>query len=256
MGGMFRKRNHYLVLTDTHLLRFKGQAKAAEMYPVIPVSTSRSSAQRQSVASFGSNSDMPTSPLSDIVDGVALNHIIATSKLDDGRPYFSIEVSHMEDNINRASSMTMQLNDPREADLWLAAIRNAAANARSKHGYHLPPATLDYIAQAMEHDRDYDPRHFQVFRVMQRTANKSVTRSSTDDLARLNSSTYYLAIGINSVHLVPIRRSHDRSSTSSLQDLDASSSFGITTLSSMSLQPGDDTFQLNFRIPLQRSFTL
>ena len=256
MGGMFRKRSYYLVLTETHLLRFKGQAKAAEMYPVIPTSIGKSGSHRQSMASLGSNSDVQTSLMSDIVDGIALNQIVATSKLDDGRPYFSIEVSHLEDTVNRASSMSMQLNDPREADLWLAAIRNAAAKARIKHGYDFPPVTLTYIAQALEHDRDYNPRYFQPFRVVQRTANRSLTRSSTDDLAKLNSSTCYLAIGIHSVHLVPLRKSMDRSSTSSLQDLEITSSFGITTLSSMSLQPGDDTFQLTFRIPLQSTFTL
>jgi hypothetical protein len=256
MGGMFRKRSHYLVLTETHLLRFKGQAKAAEMYPVIPVSIGRSGGHRHSMASFGSNSDMQGSLMSDIIDGIALSQIIATSKLDDGRPYFSIEVSHLEDAINKASSMSMQLNDPKEADLWLLAIRNAAAKARSKRGYDFPPATLEYVARTLEHDRDYDPTHFQLFRTVQRTANKSVSRSSTDDLAKLNSSTCYLAIGINSVHLVPLKKSMARSSISLLQDLEAPSSFGITTLSSMSLQPGDDTFQLTFRIPLQSTFTL
>jgi hypothetical protein len=256
MGGMFRKRNHYLALTDTHLLRFKGQAKAAEMYPVIPASGGRGGSHRQSMSSFGSNSDIQSSAFSDIIDGIALNQIIATSKLDDGRPYFSIEVSHLEDAINKASIMSMQLNDPREADLWLAAIRNAAAKARLQHGYDFPPAVLAYIAHVLEQDRDYDPRHFQLFRVVQRSANKSVSRSSTDDLAKLNSTTCYLAIGINKVHLVPLQRSNDRSSTFSLQDLEAPSSFGITTLSSMSLQTGDDTFQLAFRIPLQSAFTL
>lgn len=256
MGGMFRKRNYYLVLTETHLLRFKGQAKAAEMYPVIPVSIGRSSGHRQSMGSFGSNSDVQTSLISDIVDGIALNQIIATSKLDDGRPFFSIEVSHLEDTVNKAGSMSVQLNDPREADLWLAAIRNAAAEARLKHGYDFPPTTLDHIAQALEHERDYDSRHFHLFRVVQRTANKSASRSSTDDLAKLNSSTCYLAIGINSVHMIPLRRTNDRSSNLSLLDLDTPSSFGVTTLASMSLQPGDDTFQLAFRIPLQRIFSL
>lgn len=256
MGGMFRKRNYYLVLTETHLLRFKGQAKAAEMYPVIPSSIGRSSGHRQSMASFGSNSDTQPSAMSDILDGIALNQVIATSKLDDGRPYFSIEVSHLDDAINKASSMSMQLNDPREADLWLVVIRKAAAEARAKHGHDFPPGTLAYIAQALDHERDYDARHFQLFKVVQRTSSKSVSRSSTDDLAKLNSSTCYLAIGINNVHLVPLKKPNDRSSASSLQDLEAPNSFGITTLSAMSLQPGDDTFQLTFRMPLQSAFTL
>ena len=32
-GGMFRKRKEYLVLTDKHLLRFKSQSKASEIFP-------------------------------------------------------------------------------------------------------------------------------------------------------------------------------------------------------------------------------
>lgn len=32
-GGMFRKRKEYLVLTDTHLLRFKSYSRAAEAFP-------------------------------------------------------------------------------------------------------------------------------------------------------------------------------------------------------------------------------
>lgn len=255
-GGMFRKRSHYLVLTESYLLRFKGQAKAAEMYPVIPASVSRGSGHRQSMPSFGSNGEMQASLMSDIVDGIALNQIIATSKLDDGRPYFSIEVSHLEDATGKASSMSMQLNDPREADIWLVAIRSAAEEARNRYGSGFSPKTLGYIAQALEHDRDYDPKHFQCFKVVQRAANKSVSRSSTDDLAKLTSSTCYLAIGINKLHMIPLQRPNDRSSTSSLQDVEAPSSFGVITLSSMSLQPGDDTFQLTFRIPLQSPFNL
>jgi hypothetical protein len=32
-GGMFRKRKEYLVLTDTHLVRFKSRLKAQEAFP-------------------------------------------------------------------------------------------------------------------------------------------------------------------------------------------------------------------------------
>lgn len=32
-GGVFRKRKEYLVLTDKHLIRFKSQSKASEVFP-------------------------------------------------------------------------------------------------------------------------------------------------------------------------------------------------------------------------------
>jgi hypothetical protein len=43
--------------------------------------------------------------------------------LDDGKPYFSIEIAHMDEETNLVSSMTMQLSDPRESDLWLSSIK-------------------------------------------------------------------------------------------------------------------------------------
>ncbi len=32
-GGMFRKRKEYLVLTDSHLMRFKSASRAADAFP-------------------------------------------------------------------------------------------------------------------------------------------------------------------------------------------------------------------------------
>lgn len=42
-SGMFRKKNQYLVLTDTHLVRLKNQARASELFPSIPSSVGKSS---------------------------------------------------------------------------------------------------------------------------------------------------------------------------------------------------------------------
>ena len=255
-GGMFRKKSHYLVLTETHLLRFRGQSKAAEMYPSIPASIGRSAGHRQSMASFGSNSEVQSSFITDIAGGIALSQIVATSKLDDGRPYFSIEVSHLEDTTGKTSSMSLQLNDPREAADWLAAIRKATVEAKSKQADIFTPAALRYVAQALEIDRDYDPHHFRLSKIVQRTSGKSAGKSSTDDMGKLNSTVCYLAIGINKIHLLPLQKLNDRSSASSLPEQEAPTAFGLTTLTSMLLQANDDSFQLTFRIPLQNAVVL
>ena len=80
----------------------------------------------------------------DITSGTALDQIIAAYKLDDGRPYFSIEISHLDDRAKKASSVQIQLNEPREADAWLKAIRTAAEQARMKHGYDIHSSTIEH----------------------------------------------------------------------------------------------------------------
>jgi hypothetical protein len=251
-GGVFRKRNQYLVLTETHLIRFRNQAKAVEAFPTIPAALTKSSANRPHPPSAGSFSDMHT----EITFGIALDQIIAVYKLDDGKPYFTIEVSHLDEVSKRATCMQIQLNEPREADGWLTAIRSAASKLRLKLGFKPDTATLEHVAYILSRDRDYDPDHFQMFPVVQRASHRTAGRSSSDDLTKLSSTVCYLTIGINKIHFVPLPRSSGRSSSTSLNELDAPVSFGIMTLTSVTLQAADDIFQLIFRVPLRGPFAM
>lgn len=255
-GGMFRKKSHYVVLTETYLLRFKGQSKAAEMYPVIPASIGRSAGHRQSMASFGSNHEVQSTLATDIVDGICLSQVIAISKLEDGRPYFSIEVSHLDEASGKASSLTMQLSDPKDSKDWLSAITKASAEAKAGRVDHFSPAVLRYVAQALEQDHDYDPQHFRLAKVVQRACNKAGNKPSIDDLAKQTPTFCYLAVGINKMHLIPLNKVKEHPSASSLSDLDAPTSFGLMNLSAITLQPSDDSFQITFRSPLQNTTTL
>lgn len=246
-GGMFRKRSQYLVLTDTHLVRFKSQARAADTFPSIPASVGRSNTMRHSsMASISSLQDIQSSGSSESYQGVPLHQIIAVYKLDDGKPYFSIEIAHMNEETNLVSSMTMQLSDPRESEVWLSSIRKAAADARLVDPVPFCQRSVEYVARTLEHERDYDPNHFRMFRVVQRAADKSSGRSSSDDLSKLTSTICYLAIGVHKVHLVPLHKAAMRASNSSLTDL-TNGSYGLTTLTSLSIQEHDDAFQLTFR---------
>jgi Ran GTPase-activating protein (RanGAP) involved in mRNA processing and transport len=251
-GGVFRKRNQYLVLTETHLIRFRNQAKAVEAFPTIPAPLVGSSTTRSHAPSAGSFQDMHT----EITFGIALNQIIAAYKLDDGKPYFTIEVSHLDEVSKRATCMQIQLNEPREADGWLIAIRSAASRLRLKHGFKPDTSTLEHVANILERDRDYDPDHFQMFPVVQRASHRTAGRSSSDDLTKLSSTVCYLTIGINKIHFIPLPRSSGRSSGTSLNELDAPLSFGVMTLTSVTLQAADDIFQLIFRVPLRGPFAM
>ncbi|MCJ1394187.1 hypothetical protein MMC18_007065 [Xylographa bjoerkii] len=252
-GGIFRKKNTYLVLTNSHLLRFKSQTKAAEAFPSIPASLGRSSTTRHSrLSSAGSMYEAPAS--SDGCVSTPLSQVVAVYKLDDGRPYFTIEVAHLDEDTSQASTISLLLNDPRESDLWLSSIR--AAITKSRLTDPTPPIrrTIEYLVRTVEHECDYDPLHFRVFKVVQR-ATKTGNRSSSDDLSKLTSNIHYLVIGFQKVHLVPLPRLAKPGSSTSLSE-SSGCSHGVASLTSVFMQSIDDSFQLAFRIPLQPSTTL
>ena len=141
----------------------------------------------------------------------------------------------------------MQLNDPQESELWLGAIRAAAKKARALDPPIFDQKTLEYVARALEQERDYDPVHFRMYKVVQRVSTKPGGRSPTDDLAKLSSTACYLAIGIHGIHLIPLQKTSNRPSVASLSELETRMSFGIMTLTSLSMQRRDDAFQLIFR---------
>ncbi|PGG99554.1 hypothetical protein AJ79_08491 [Helicocarpus griseus UAMH5409] len=260
-GGMFRKKSKYLVLTDTHLIRFKSQSKAADVFPSIPASWGRSSVastatNRHSVVSIASLQDPQVATHSDQTSGIPLNSILATYKLDDGRPYFSIEVCHMDERSPKPSSMHLQLNDPEESVLWLAGIRAAAEQARAIDPPMFDQASVEYVARALEQERDYDPDCFRMYKVVQRVSTKPGGRSSNDDLAKLTSNVCFLAIGVHKMHLIPLPKSSNRGSVASLPELDMHMAFGFMTLTSLSMQRGDDSFQMVFRAPLRHPFAV
>ncbi|KAI4268758.1 MAG: hypothetical protein LQ337_007668 [Flavoplaca oasis] len=263
VGPMFRRRCPYLVLTDNHLIQFKSQDRASEMFPCVARSgghsapgsggQARTSIVRHSRLSSSSSVHELQSSL-DGLHSIPLLHVVAVHKLDDGEPYFSIEIAYFNDDTNHASTLTLQIHDPRESDAWLTTIRSTASSARSSTSVPFPQSLVEHTARALEQEQDYDPQHFHMFKVVQR-ANKSGKRSSSDDLTKLTSKICILAIGLCKVHLVPLPKATRTSSSTSLSDMNGIS-HGIVTLASVKVMTFDDSFQLCFRRPCQSSSTL
>ena len=251
-GNVFRKRNHFLVLTESHLVRFRSQSKAADMFPTVPQTVSRTTS-RISVASY---TEPPTATYQDITSGIPLEQIVAVYKLDDGRPFFTIEVSYMDDRSMRPSAMHLQLSDPNEAVLWTRTIRDASRKARDLRATALQQSTLVSIAAMVERDLDYDPDHFRLFKVALRSGAKSTGRGSTEDLTKLHSTICYLAIGLHKLHVLPLLKPAQRSSSTSLNELDSTSSYGVVMLTMIHAQLEEDAFQVTFKSPLKRPQTL
>ncbi|KAL8661891.1 MAG: hypothetical protein Q9202_005173 [Teloschistes flavicans] len=252
VGPMFRKRCPYLVLTDSHLIRFKTQERASDMFPNISASPSPNRMRHSRLSSGSSLPEVPSA--SDNPHSIPLLHIVAVYKLDDGEPYFSIEVAYFDPHTQHAATMTIQIHDPRDSDTWLTAIRSTASKARMVNAIPFSQSLIEYTARALEQERDYDRHHLHMFMVVQR-ANKSGKRSSSDDLTKLTSKICILAIGAYKVHLVPLPKTTKAPSSTSLSDL-GGELHGIVTLVSVNVQNHDDSFQLWFRPPFQPPIAL
>lgn len=262
-GGMWRKKSQFLVLTNTHLVRFKNQRKAAEVFPSIPASFERSSSavqsNRQSVASISSLQDAQVLAASDISVGIPLNTIIAVYMLDDGRPSTTVEVASVDERNHKATFVQMQTVEVQDLNLWMVGIRSAAELARMSDPLPFDQRSLEHVARMLEYERDYDPESFRMFRVIQMASSsgKSPARSSSEDLTKLSPSGCYLALGSHKLHLIPLQqKSGHRGSVVSLSDIDSTSSFGLMNLTSLSMEWGDDSLHLAFRVPLRKPFSI
>jgi hypothetical protein len=249
MGGMWKRKSQYLVLTDTHLVRFKNQAKAADAFPSIPHSynTRAPPSHRQSMASISSLQDMQLMVSTEASAGIPLNSIIAVYMLEDGRLSPTVEVAYLDERTHKAALVQMQTADLQELNLWMVGIRQAAQMARSNDPLPFNRGSVEYVIRMLEHERDYDPVAFRMFRVIQIASSKSPTRSSSDDLTKLSPTGCYLAIGLHKVHLIPMQKAANRSSVVSLTDLETGASFGLMNLTGLSMEYGDDSLHLTFR---------
>lgn len=249
-SGLFRKKKEYLVLTETHLTRYKSQSRASEVFPSIQSSIRRSSSTRHpSTASIGSLQDLQSLTSHTSSEGensIPLKQIVAAYKVEDGRPFFTTEVVYLDEENNLAGSIQLMLNDPKEADLWYTSIRGAAQKARLISSQPYPERVVLFLVNVVEAALDYHEAHFTVFRVVRRATTKPGGRSSSDDYAKLGTSVSYMVIGINRLHLISLPDFSEPSQF--VMDAKASKTmFGLVSLVSMVVQHAEDAFQLGFR---------
>ena len=246
-GAMRRKKHHYLVLTDTHLIRFKNQAKAAETFPSIPAVYGRNSSgsvgstNRQSVVSMYSLADGQMNVDAPASDNVSLGSILAVHGLEDGK----IEICYLEDKATKPAFLHIQLNDQEEFGLWLGGIRAAACKYNALEPPVFDAPTVEYVISALLREQDYNPDVFRMFRVLHRIS--AAKRTSSDDPTKNSPhEVSYLAIGHHKVHIVPLPKP-TRSSATSANDVNFGLCLGVMCLSSFSMGLADDEFHMAFR---------
>jgi hypothetical protein len=181
---------------------------------------------------------------------IPLGQIVTVYKVEDGRPFFTTEVVYLDEEHYGVGSIQLMLHDPKEADLWHSCIRTAAQKARLMLPEPYPKRVVRYLVRTLEAADDYDANHFQVFRVLRRAPVPKSGRSSSDDLQKLGASVFYMVIGINRLHMIPLPEFGHQALRLSIPK-GGKSVFGLTTLVAMNASYSDDRFELCFRMPLQ-----
>ena len=247
-GGMWRRRSQYLVLTDTHLIRFKSQNKAADVFPSMAAPNSRPRPpSRQSSVSISSVQDSHTVSYGDAAASIPLHNIIAVYALDDGRLSSTVELAYLDERTHKVAVIQMHTPDLQELNLWMAGIRSAARLSRFTNPLPIDQTSIESVVSVLEHERDYDPLTFRLFRVVQVASTKS-TAGSSDDLTKVSPTGCYLAIGSHKLHLIPFQKASSIRNPHTSNDLEtSSSSFGLMALTGLSMEWGDDSLHLTFR---------
>lgn len=251
-SGMFRKKKEYLVLTESHIIRFKSHARAAEVFSSIPNQFGRNHNSRHpsstSIGSLHEVQSITSHSSAEVESRIPLQQIITIYKVEDGRPYFTLEVVYLDEEVHGAGSLQLILQDPKEADLWHTSIRGAAMKARLLMTEPYPERVIRYLVAAVEAENDYSPLCFHVFRVVKRLSAFKGLRASQDDLQKIGHSVYYLVVGMNLIHLIPLPDFHSPSELA-LNQRKSRMSFGIVSLVKVWVNYDDDRFQLEYRIP-------
>lgn len=179
---------------------------------------------------------------------IPLKQVVAVYRLDDGRPYFSIEVVYLDDDVNQASTMTLQLGDPEERDVWLASIRKASNRARVLDSNPISPYNSHLAARLVEREQDYDPSRYAIYKVVLRPHAKLYSRGSSDDLTKVGSTVCFLVVGIHKVHILPLFKSMSRGGSSlTLGSYNTQCSYGLLSITCLQLNVIDDSLEIWFR---------
>ena len=244
------------MLTERHILRYKTQAKAAETFKSVPHPIGRSPTIRHgSFPSAGSQRDLQAMSESsgDRESRIPLRQVVAVFRLDDGKPYFAIEICYLDEESSQASAMTLQFTSPEERNLWLTSLRQTVSELRSQEAQLILAGNLASAARAIERENDYDPANCAIYKVVQRhSATKSISRASSDDLTKVASTVCFLAIGVHQVHIIQLGKAIARGGSPSLTSSTSHASYGVLNLTSIRVSEKDDTFELTFRRPHQR----
>jgi hypothetical protein len=241
-GGLLRKKKEYVVLTNCELLRYKSEHKAQEAFGY--ARRSSISGRAPSVASIGDMGGEHT--LVSMMNQVVA--VYAASPGSDNDIGCVVQVDYLDDVNGTPSSTLLQVGSSEEAYTWVDSLRMVSRQCRaSSSPPELQDSIVQYVARRLEAEKDYSPKNFQIFRVIQRAGKSSNKSGSSEDLQKMYSTLCYLAIGAHKIHMVPVPKSTSHRSSGLHLSTTTTSCYGILNLAGLWISEFDDCFALTFR---------
>lgn len=255
-SGLFWKKREYLVLTQTHLIRFKSQGKASEKFPTISPYPGRTGSVRHATiplpadvvddAGFGS-AEGP----GERATAIPLRKIVAVFSPEEGRSAYSLDIHYLDED--HPVLLSLQISDGETLRTWSKHIKREADHARLTDPEPISSKLAEYAARILEKEHDYDVTNFKMYRIVKRVLTRASSKATPEEPPLKASATIcFLVIGLHKIHIVHLPRSSLRQSSTSLADIGEGGSFGILTLAWILVSGTDDTFTLAFRSPFQK----
>ena len=246
--GNVQSKRQYAILTVHRFIRFKNRREAFQWISELQEvdhgdafpSLSRSATGLVNSPSSISNSDICAVDLADIV---------SVYNLDDGRPYFTIELACLQEREREGPLtwvVTVHIEEPHHFEIWLHKLRLACRAASHERLWEAESPLLRHAIEWMGQDFQADASS--IFKVVQRVGSGD----STNVLAKFNTSVCLLAVGQYRIHIIPIPKVDKNQSIQPVKSA-PSRSHGLMCLTNLRSQVFDETFHLHFRLPLQET---
>jgi hypothetical protein len=254
----WRKKYEYLVLTEYYLFRFKSAKKASETFPwILPAhahmyrpDSAQSIAPPVQDIDPSSGTESPTD-LSGKSAAIPLHDIIATQFISDNRVRVGIEIVRHSQSHKSSSSLSIFVDRIGGQPHWIESINEAAESAQIKRGNTTPSNFLQLIRETVGEDahQALNTPSENLFLVHHRQNPLNDHAPSTlEELGKDHHTLIYLLIGTFRVYLITVPKSHRGSSKSLTESSKLNiSSYGIVTLTCVSVSEKDDSFDLVFR---------
>ena len=245
--GHVNHKRQYAILTAQQLIRFRSKLQAAQWIPSLKAPDSEESSLQMVRSKSNIVGDSASVSANDICV-IDLTQVVSVYNLDDGRPYFTIDIAGLEARFRECPSswvVTMYIEEPQVFESWLHCLRNACAQAVQERGWDDESLVLTHATKMIHQDSLTDPSN--VFGVVQRMCPEDCQ----DALVKHTTSICLMVVGRQRLHIIPLPTVDTNSSMQASKGT-REISHGLMCLTNFRSQIFDQTFHIHFRLPLQK----
>ena len=245
--GHVNHKRQYAVLMAHQLIRFKSKLQASQWIPSLKVVDFEESSLQMVRSKSSLVGDSASISANDIFV-IDLTQVVSVYNLDDGRPYFTIDIAGLESRLGEGPSswvVTMHIEEPQVFESWLHCLRDACAHAAQERGWDDESILFTHATKMMHQDSlTYSSN---VFGVVQRMCPEDCQ----DALTKHTTSICLMVVGRHRLHIIPLPKVNTSSSMQSSKGT-LGKSHGLMCLTNFRSQIFDQTFHIHFRLPLQK----